>query len=69
MKSFWDYILCRSGRRPPDEIIEMGISHASADQYRQELIDWRDKRKDPISAFMKKVIPQLNEELGQTGGD
>lgn len=69
VKSFWDYVCCRSGKKPPDIVIKMGISHEEAEQYRQELVDWRDKYKEPASAFMKRVVPQLNEELRETGGD
>jgi hypothetical protein len=68
VKGFWDYLLCRRGRRG-DLVVPRGISMEQAQVYQDELTAWRDNGTLPESPFMAAVVQRLIAELEETGGE
>lgn len=65
-KTFWDYVLCRPGKRviKSKEIrVPQGVSIEDGMKWKTEMEEWRKSGKRPESEYMKKVIIKLEAEL------
>ncbi|WP_445627013.1 eCIS core domain-containing protein [Nostoc sp. DSM 114167] len=64
-KSFFDYLFCRQGKEvviTKETKIPRGITAEEAQQWKGEMIAWKETGAEPASEYMKSVIAILNAE-------
>ncbi|MDB9327873.1 DUF4157 domain-containing protein, partial [Nodularia spumigena CS-590/02] len=64
-KSFLDYLFCRQGKEvviTKETRIPRGITAEEAQQWKGEMIAWKETGAEPASEYMKSVIAILNAE-------
>lgn len=64
VKTWWDYLLCRPGKRS-DVVVPQKITEEEGALYRDELTAWRLNGTAPASAYMIGLVARLEAELEQ----